>query len=88
MLGGARGLWWTALSLMLLTALGIPYFAASVQERSVLGPTVMHRVGRPMRTVTAWFPGGDARASLVPEAKMKLPHMPFQDDQPTGRTRR
>jgi uncharacterized membrane protein required for colicin V production len=78
--GAARGGWSTGLLLMLLLSLGIPYFQASVNERSILGPSVVRVSTQAMQAVVGWLPGSQERP-LMPGIIIQLPKMPWSDDE-------
>ena len=74
--GGIRGLWSAGLVLLLLLALGIPYLAQSVHERSLLAPQIVGATGQSIKNVARWLPGFQSHTSVVPMTKVSLPHLP------------
>ena len=75
-LGGLRGLWWSGFILLVFSSTGVPFLRASVEERSVLGPRVLHVFRTSLERVTDRFPGAQHRSVDL------IPHV-----QPTGAAR-
>ncbi|MBI3323979.1 MAG: CvpA family protein [Candidatus Omnitrophica bacterium] len=64
-LGAIRGLWWASVLLWLLIGIG-PYFAQSVEQRSLVGDRLL-KFGRPaIERAASWFPGYTHTGVLVP----------------------
>ncbi len=70
LLGGLRGLWWSGVLLIALTASGFTYLRESVEERSIVGPALLNPSVEVLGEVTKRFPGAQYRAkTLIPPMK-------------------
>ncbi len=67
--GGLRGLWWTGLMLMLLSASGVAYLRDSVEAHSVFGPKFLDSTSRTIVQVVDRFPGASQRTQLTPRLR-------------------
>ena len=72
-LGGLRGLWWSGVLLLILTASNVTYFQNSVEERSVLGPHLVELSRENLQRVVERFPGAPLKGREVFIPPMKLP---------------
>lgn len=73
-LGGVRGLWWSGVITLALTASGVPSLAGSVRERSVLGPQLVQVARTTVESVAEWFPGAQHRKPfLIPPVNPATP---------------
>lgn len=68
-LGGVRGLWWTGLTLLVMTSSGFDYLKRSVTEESLFGPRLVGLSARAIAQVANWCPGAGQRKQLTPRAK-------------------
>ena len=59
--GALRGLWWAGLVLLTLAGSGVPYFTASVEERSLSGPFLVDKARSVLEEVSNRFPGAENR---------------------------
>ncbi len=76
MVGGARGLWWTGVLLLMLLSLGVPYLTDSIEERSIAAPWLEPHAKQIITTVVDQFPGAMHRPQLFPSVTLKLPKFP------------
>lgn len=76
LVGAVRGLWWCTLLMLLMLSVGLPYLAASVQERSIIGPHVVAVGKRSVEWVADRFPGHMSRIALMPSITIRLPKLP------------
>lgn len=66
-LGGLRGLWWSGFMLIALSLSGWTYLQESVEQRSILGPSLVEVSRKSLTRVADWFPGAQARGqALIP----------------------
>jgi len=75
--GGLRGAWWCGVVLLWLLSLSLPYFAASIHERSLLGSRFITVSTNSVRWVAEHFPGHHRRVELLPTMKVTLPTLPL-----------
>ncbi len=69
-LGGCRGLWWSGLLVLALTASGVTYLRESVEEKSVSGPYLLSPAREVLERVTDRFPGAELHSpTLLPPLK-------------------
>jgi uncharacterized membrane protein required for colicin V production len=69
-LGGARGVWWSAFVLVCLASSGFAYMRESVEDRSVIGSRMGELSQTLVMQVADRFPGAKARGEmLVPPLK-------------------
>lgn len=62
LLGGMRGLWWTGVILVAFASSGMPYLQRSVEQRSVIGPTVLPIARGALVSIADQCPGAGQRA--------------------------
>ena len=65
MLGALRGLWWSGVILVVLTASGITYLQESVEQRSVLGPHLARVARDSIERIADRFPGASLRGPVL-----------------------
>jgi uncharacterized membrane protein required for colicin V production len=65
MLGALRGLWWSGVIVVALTASGIIYLQESVEKRSVLGPHLVQVARQGIERVADRFPGASLRGPVL-----------------------
>lgn len=70
LLGGLRGVWWSGFLLITLASSGIAWLRQGVQERSLIGPSLLPVSRAVLEQVADRFPGASSRGSdLVPPLK-------------------
>jgi len=65
MLGALRGLWWSGMILVVLTASGITYLQESVEQRSVLGSHFAQVARESIQRIADRFPGASLRGPVL-----------------------
>lgn len=67
LLGGLRGMWWSAMFVVLCVASGFTYLQVSVENQSVLGPGMLRLANEHIRRVSDLAPGSHWRVpTLIP----------------------
>ena len=66
LLGGARGLWWAGLALLVLLSTGMPYLSRSIQERSLLSPRLVTVSRATLTQLVEWAVGSRMEGPLIP----------------------
>lgn len=65
MLGALRGLWWSGVIVVVLTASGVVYLQESVEKRSVLGPHLVSVARESIGRIADRFPGASLRGPVL-----------------------
>ena len=76
LVGGARGLWWAGLALLVLLSTGVPYLARSIQERSLLSPRLVTVSRTTLARLVEWTAGARAEGPLIPPLPPRQQEMP------------
>lgn len=66
LLGGARGVWWSGLWLLVLLGTGVPYLDQSIQERSLFSPRLLALSRATLTQVVDWSTGSRGEGPLIP----------------------
>ena len=70
LLGGLRGLWWSAVFVVFCVASGFTYLQVSVESQAVLGPGVLRLANEHIRRVSDLVPGSHLRVpTLIPPVR-------------------
>ncbi len=68
--GALRGMGWAGLVVLALAWSGVPYFTASVEERSLSGPFIVGKAQMVLEEVSNRFPGAEYRMEpLLPACR-------------------
>ena len=72
LIGGIRGLWWAGLGLLMLLATDLPYLAESIEQRSLVSPTLVMMTRQTLVRVVDWAPGPGTPDVLVPSLHPRI----------------
>lgn len=74
MLGGARGLWWAGMLLLIVLATERPYLTTSITQRSLVSPRLVKATQHNLRWLANRVPGHDDHAVLIPRLSEQSAH--------------
>ena len=77
--GGLRGIWLVGLCVLIFIATGLPPLVESVNERSLVGPSLVRLSMQYLQEAADWLPH-ERRQELIPNAKFQLPTLPSKRD--------